>query len=112
MTMCLLMSNDLSSTQVAPAESSTTRCLKRRNLSNVFSTRSHSALVGHARFQCPDTDNHHQITGRIHAQPSGVDLAHALTAHTQRASSQRGAHLFVRLAACWAASFTAGAAKT
>ena len=34
--------------------------------------------VSDARLDDPDPDDHHQIAGRIHAQPSRVDLAHAL----------------------------------
>ena len=34
--------------------------------------------MGNAWLEHPDTDDHHQVFGRVHAQPSGVHFGHAL----------------------------------
>ena len=44
------------------------------------------AQRGHrdARLERPDADDHHQVLGRVHAQPGGVHLAHAFHRHPHR----------------------------
>ena len=41
--------------------------------------------VRDAGLQHPDADDHHQIAGAVHAQPGGIDAAHALARQAQRA---------------------------
>ena len=40
--------------------------------------------------QDPDAHDHHQVGGRVHAQPGGVHLAHALALQPQRGRQALG----------------------
>jgi hypothetical protein len=50
----------------------------------LLNARAHGRMA-HTGFEHPHAHNHHQVGGGVHAQPGGVDLAHALAAQAQGA---------------------------